>query len=70
MAYRVYDEFDDRQIQKNEDGSFTVTIDGWWEDHRLYNRIFSYGEYAEILKPKHVVDTFKEKIQKISSIYL
>ncbi|MDR1687169.1 MAG: YafY family transcriptional regulator [Clostridiales bacterium] len=69
MAYRVYDEFDDRQIQKNEDGSFTVTFDGWWEDERLYNRIFSFGEYAAVLQPEHVVQAMKEKIRKISSLY-
>ena len=69
MAFRVYDEFDNSQIIKNEDGSLTVTIDGWWEDRRLYSLIFSYGEYAVVLEPEHIKQTMKEKIKKMHSTY-
>ena len=68
MAYRVYDEFDEDNITKNSDGSFTVTcsyiVDDW-----VYGMILSYGEYCEVLSPDDIRETAKEKINAMKNVY-
>lgn len=53
QAFRVYDEFTDDQIEKNEDGSFTATTafpEGEW----IYGYILSFGAAAQVLEPEDV----------------
>jgi predicted DNA-binding transcriptional regulator YafY len=69
MAYRVYDEFGLDRVKKQPDGSFIVTA-AFPEDHWVYGTILSYGEYIEVLSPKHIQKIIKEKAQKISQKYL
>ncbi len=40
MAYRVYDEFEDNEITKNEDGSFRVKVE-YPETDWIYGYILS-----------------------------
>jgi len=63
MAYRVYDEFNQEFISKNEDGSFTVTTI-FPEDEWVYGYVLSYGGYAEVLEPKHVRKTIKGRFEE------
>jgi len=69
MAYRVYDDFDDNQIERQPDGGFIVSAT-WPEDEWVYGMILSYGEYAEVLDPEDVKDIILQKIQKITEKYL
>lgn len=50
MAYRVYDEFDPKDIRREEDGALRVCvpypIDGW-----LYSYLLSFGVGVEVLQP-------------------
>ena len=69
MAYRLYDEFDQENIKKNSDGSFTATVtfpEGDW----IYGYVMSYGEYAEVIEPKDIREItkrkFKEGLEKYS----
>ncbi len=61
--FRVYDEFDDDIIQKNEDGSCEVSvvfpIDDW-----VYNFLFSFGEHVEVLEPEHIRQGIINKLEK------
>lgn len=69
MAYRIYDEFDPKYILKNSDGSFTVTAifpEGEW----VYSYVLSYGDFAEVLDPKHVRETIKRKLENGLKKYL
>lgn len=69
MAYRIYDEFDPKYILKNSDGSFTVTAifpEGEW----VYSYVLSYGDFAEVLYPKHVRETIKRKLENGLKKYL
>ena len=57
MAYRVYDEFDETQIQQQENGDIIASAqmpeDGW-----LVGYLLSFGAQAEVLSPvclKHVL---------------
>ncbi len=68
MAYRIYDDFDHRLVQKNKDGSFSVTVkyieDGW-----VYGYLLSFGEDVRVVSPQHIRDILKEKAKKIVSLY-
>ncbi|SCZ11339.1 helix-turn-helix transcriptional regulator [Alkaliphilus peptidifermentans] len=70
MAYRVYDFYSEEDIVKNDDGSLTVTQRGEPEDNGMYGFILSFGEYAEVLEPKHIRDIINEKALLISKKYL
>lgn len=62
MIYRIFDEFDQESIVKNADGSFTVTTK-LPEDEWVYGYILSYGDYLEVLEPKHIREVVKRKIE-------
>lgn len=68
MAYRAYDEFHPDQIDKNEDGSFTLTVT-WPEDHWVYGFILSFGEYARVLAPAGIADRLQAKLKKTLAQY-
>jgi len=67
-TYRVYDEFDERDIVKNEDGSFQVSIwlpdDGW-----LYGYILSFGVGVTVLEPKGVREELLRYTGEIAEKY-
>ena len=69
MAYRVYDEFESREITKKEDGNFIVNVE-YPENEWVYGYILSFGEYAKILKPDYAKTAIKEKLQKTLKNYL
>ncbi|AGK95509.1 helix-turn-helix transcriptional regulator [Clostridium pasteurianum] len=67
-AYRIYDEFDEKDIVKNKDGSFnviTVLPEGEW----IYDYIMSFGTGIEVLEPKVVRDILLEKLKKMIGKY-
>ena len=67
-AYRIYDEFDEQHITKNDDSSLLVAIrlplDYW-----LYDYIFSFGAAVEVLEPQIVRDEIRRQAEKIKNIY-
>lgn len=69
MTFRVYDEFNEEHIEKLPDGSFLVTV-LWPEDEWVYSFILSFGEYVEVLKPLHIKEQIKVKLQKSLKNYL
>lgn len=69
MAYRVYDEFESREITKKENGNFIVNVE-YPENEWVYGYILSFGEYAKILKPDYAKTAIKEKLQKTLKNYL
>lgn len=67
-AYRVYDEFDENDITKNKNGSFTVTAslpDNRW----LIRYILSFGADIEVLTPQNVRDILRNELEEIISKY-
>jgi predicted DNA-binding transcriptional regulator YafY len=69
MTYRVYDEFDEDDVEKQEDGSYIVTVT-WPEDDWVYGWILSFGEYIEVTQPEHIRYIIREKAKKIFEKYL
>lgn len=68
QAYRVYDEFDEEQIQKEKDGSFIVTMT-YPEDDWVYGLILSYGNYAKVLEPIRIREIIKNKLKETLFFY-
>lgn len=67
-SYRVYDEFDDRDITKNEDGTFQVTV-SYPEDEWVYGYILSFGSKAEVIEPQHIREIIKNRLEEALKIY-
>lgn len=68
IAYKVYDEFQEKDIKKLEDGtlevSFRYQLSEW-----TFLYLLSFGEYVEIIEPVEAREILKEKAKKILSMY-
>ena len=62
MTYRVYDEFESKEITKKEDGNFIVKVK-YPENEWIYGYILSFGEYAKVLNPGYAKNRIKDKLQ-------
>jgi len=62
MAYRVYDDFEEEDIEQNEDGSLTVLAKMSDEDW-IYGYLLSFGLSVEVLAPTSV----REEMAKMAA---
>ena len=69
MAYRVYDEFECREITKNEEGNFIVKVE-YPENEWVYGYILSFGEHIKVLSPNRAKSIIKDKLEKTLKNYL
>jgi predicted DNA-binding transcriptional regulator YafY len=63
-AYRIYDDFGEKEITKHDDGSFTVIASmpvGDW----LSNYILSYGPVIEAIEPQSLQDAVIGKMEAL-----
>ncbi len=67
-AYRVYDEFDEKDIQKNKDGSFTVIKD-LPNDDWLLGFLLSFGTAVRVMEPQNVRETLRKQAENIKKLY-
>ena len=68
IAYKVYDEFQEKYIKKLDDGTLEVTFKYQLSDWTfLY--LLSFGEYVEIIEPARAREILKGKAKKILSMY-
>lgn len=67
-AYRVYDEFDEKEIAKNQDGSFTVTAT-LPETEWLFNYLLSFGDNAEVVAPQNIREKVRKKLEALLEKY-
>lgn len=63
-AYRVYDEFDEAQIEHQKNGDFIVSIESSI-DTWLIGYLLSFGTQVEILKPKYLREILAAQAQEI-----
>ena len=61
VAYRVYDEFEIEQIEKKENGNFSIKMN-CIENNWLYDYVISWGEYAVVKEPLFVKRNIEQKI--------
>ena len=64
MSYRVYDEFDKAQIQRQENGDLVVSAN-MPEDPWLIGFLLSFGTRVDILSPTHLKEAVAEQAKLI-----
>ena len=69
MTYRVYDEFESKEITKKQDGNFIIKVK-YPENEWVYGYILSFGEYVKILSPNKVKKIIKDKLEKTLKNYI
>jgi predicted DNA-binding transcriptional regulator YafY len=69
VAYRVYDEFDTRDVTENEDGSFTVAVD-LPDDYWLYGFLLSFGIAVRVIEPASIREALLAQATEIKNLYL
>ena len=67
-AYRVYDEFDEKDITKNQDGSFTI-IASLPENKWMIRYLLSFGADVEVVAPQNIRDMIQSELNKIAIQY-
>lgn len=68
QAYRVYDEFDEKDIIKDPEGNFIVETH-FPEDEWLYSYFLSYGASAKILEPESIREKIKKRLSDACRLY-
>ena len=69
MTFRVLDEFDEDEFEKQPDGSFIVVVT-WPEDNWVHGFLLSFGEHIEVLEPEHIRELMKEQAKKMLERHL
>ncbi len=67
-AYRVYEDFSEKEITKLNDGSFLVTVSmpgGEW----LYPYLFSFGTALEVLEPQGIRNETARRLKNMAEQY-
>ena len=68
QAYRVYDEFSEKDIKVSENGDFVITSE-IIENEYLYGYLLSFGEYVKITEPTRLKKILEEKVIKMRQNY-
>ncbi|MBN7773606.1 helix-turn-helix transcriptional regulator [Clostridium aminobutyricum] len=67
-AYRVYDDFCEKDITKHQDGSYTVNTSlpvGEW----IFNYLFSFGSLLEVIEPQWIRSEMANRIRDMANKY-
>jgi predicted DNA-binding transcriptional regulator YafY len=67
-AYRLYDDYADQIIKRNEDGSLELQI-SFPEDDWVYGYLLSFGPDVEVLEPKHIRKIICERMRQALKLY-
>jgi predicted DNA-binding transcriptional regulator YafY len=66
--FRVFDDYDEERITRNEDGTYDVTVT-FPEDEWVYGYIMSFGNYVEVLEPGHIRKIVASRMRKALKYY-
>lgn len=66
--YRLYDDFDDKWIRDNGDGTYTLEI-SLPEDEWVYGYILSFGCFVKVIEPEHIRNIIKYRSERITEFY-
>ncbi len=69
QAYRVYDEFSEKNVNKMENGNFEVIMENP-ENEWIHGYLLSFGEYLKVKGPERIKKILFKKIEKIRKNYL
>ncbi len=67
-AFRAYDMFSSRDIERNADGSLTVRV-RFPEDAWVYSMLLSFGSSVTVVSPRHVRRILREHAEKMADLY-
>lgn len=65
---RLYDTFDEQYIYPNNDGSFDLIVE-IPEEEWIYGFVLSFGNYAEVLEPKHIREEIRNRAKDVYEKY-
>lgn len=68
-AYRIYDRFEEEEIERLPDGDFLITLRCCLDDW-VYGVILSFGPSAKVIGPEYVRERIVEKIRDMEKNYL
>lgn len=68
VSYRVFDEFDQTQVSKKENGDLIVSVE-MPEDEWLIGYLLSFGTQVDIIEPAYLKDIVAEQAKKIYEKY-
>ena len=68
-AYRIYDRFEEEEIERLPDGDFLITLQCCLDDW-VYGVILSFGPSARVIAPEYVREKMVEKIRDMEKNYL
>ncbi len=68
QAYRVYDEFSEKDVKVSKNGDFEITSE-LIENEYLYGYLLSFGEYMKITEPTRLKKILEEKVEKMRKNY-
>ncbi len=69
VMHRVYDDYDEEKIHKNEDGTCDVTAE-YPEDEWVYGYILSFGSSVRVLSPESLKKIISDKLKDAMKYYL
>lgn len=68
IAYRLYDEFQEKQVERCSNGDYLVTV-AYPMSEWTYNRLLSFGPYMEIIEPETARQEIKKRAAEIFKKY-
>lgn len=68
VLYRLYDYFDDKDLVKNNDGSYLLNI-SFPEDEWIYSFLQSFGDNVEVINPEYIRKELINRLEKNLRIY-
>ncbi|QOX62037.1 YafY family transcriptional regulator [Anoxybacterium hadale] len=67
-AFRVFDDFSETDIQRMDDGSFSISVK-LPESNWLIGYLLSYGDSMTVMEPKHIRERLREQAEQIAARY-
>lgn len=68
VLHRIYDDFNEKYIVKNNDNTYDVEI-SFPEDEWVYGYILSFGNNVEVLAPQHIREIILNRMKETIKIY-
>ncbi len=68
QAFRVYDEFEESQVEMQPDGSFLIHT-AYPEDEWVCGFLLSFGPHMRVLSPAYVREKIRERLKKMTALY-
>lgn len=67
--YRVYDDYNEGNIKRNDDGTCDVTAE-FTEGEWVFGYILSFGSYVQVLQPESLRKAVAERLAEAMRYYL